>query len=137
VIGPERPMAVNIKTLPYPGFPTDCQQIFVALMARADGISVVQETIYDNRFGYANELIRMGASVKVDGRTAIVEGVPKLFGAPVRATDLRAGAAMIVAGLSAEGKTEVYGVEHILRGYEHVVDKYRSIGADIVEEKER
>ncbi|MGE5484040.1 MAG: UDP-N-acetylglucosamine 1-carboxyvinyltransferase [Ignavibacteriales bacterium] len=137
VIGPERPRSVNVKTLPYPGFPTDCQQPFVALMARADGISVVQETIYDNRFGYANELIRMGASIKVDGRTAIVEGVPKLFGAPVKATDLRAGAAMVIAGLAAEGKTEVYGIEHILRGYEHLVDKYRSVGAEIVEEKER
>ncbi|NPV69803.1 MAG: UDP-N-acetylglucosamine 1-carboxyvinyltransferase [Firmicutes bacterium] len=131
VVGPERPRAVNVKTLPYPGFPTDCQQPFVALMTRADGISVVQETIYDNRFGYANELMRMGASIKVDGRTAIVEGVPKLFGAPVKANDLRAGAALIMAGLAAEGRTEIYGVEHIFRGYENVVDKFKCIGAHI------
>jgi UDP-N-acetylglucosamine 1-carboxyvinyltransferase len=137
VKGPERPRAVNVKTLPYPGFPTDCQQPFVALMTRADGISVVQETIYDNRFGYANELIRMGANIKVDGRTAIVEGVSRLFGAPVRASDLRAGAAMIIAGLAAEGRTEIYGIEHILRGYERVVEKYGSLGADIALENER
>lgn len=131
VVGPGRPRAVNVKTLPYPGFPTDCQQVFAALMARADGISMIQETIYDNRFGYANELIRMGASIKVDGRTAIIEGVDRLFGAPVTAIDLRAGAAMVVAGLSAQGKTDVYGVDHIERGYERLVDKLVGLGAEV------
>lgn len=131
VIGPERPKAANVKTLPYPGFPTDLQQPYVATMARADGISVVQETIYDNRFGYANELVRMGASIRVDGRTAIVEGVERLYGAPVRAGDLRGGAALVIAGLSAKGTTEVYGVEHIDRGYERMEEKLSAAGADI------
>lgn len=132
VVGPERPKAANVKTLPYPGFPTDLQQPYVATMARADGISVIQETIYDNRFGYANELVRMGASIRVDGRTAIVEGVERLYGAPVRAGDLRAGAALVLAGLSAKGTTEVYGVEFIDRGYEDMAKKLASVGADIV-----
>lgn len=126
-----RPKAVSVRTLPYPGFPTDLQQPLAAVLARADGVGVIQENIYDNRFGYANELIRMGARIKVDGRTAIVEGVEKLYGAPVRATDLRGGAALVVAGLGAEGRTSVYGVYHIDRGYELIENKLLTLGASV------
>jgi len=129
VIGPERPSPVNVKTLPYPGFPTDAQQPLVAVLSRADGVSVVQESMYDNRLGYVSELIKMGAKIKVEGKTAIVEGVPRLVGAPVRTSDLRAGASLVVAGLSAEGVTEIYGVEIIDRGYEFIEDKLRALGA--------
>ena len=91
VVGPERPKSLNVKTLPYPGFPTDAQQPLVSVLSRADGVSVVQESMYDNRLGYVSELVKMGANIKVEGKTAIVEGVPKLVGAPVKANDLRAG----------------------------------------------
>jgi UDP-N-acetylglucosamine 1-carboxyvinyltransferase len=131
VIADEKPRAVNAKTLPYPGFPTDLQQPLVAVMAKADGVSMIQETMYDNRFGYANELIRMGASVKVDGRTAIVEGVDILYGAPVTANDLRGGAALLIASLSAQGDTEIYGIKHIDRGYEGLESKLTALGAKV------
>ncbi len=131
VISEHRPKAVTAKTLPYPGFPTDLQQPLVAVAARADGVSVIQETIYDNRFGYVNELIRMGASIKVDGRTAIVEGMPTLYGAPVHANDLRAGAALVIAGLGAEGETSVYRMEHVERGYDSMLDKLQAVGASV------
>ncbi len=132
VTSPERLRAVNVKTLPYPGFPTDLQQPFVAMMTTAEGVSVVQETIWDNRFGYANELMRMGARIKIDGRTAVIEGVPKLFGIPVRSkNDLRAGAALIIAALSAEGESEVDGMEYVDRGYEKIDEKMRSLGANV------
>ncbi|HHY76632.1 MAG TPA: UDP-N-acetylglucosamine 1-carboxyvinyltransferase [Firmicutes bacterium] len=131
VIGPERPKALNVKTLPYPGFPTDAQQPLVAVLSRSEGVSVVQESIYENRLGYVSELVKMGAKIRVEGRTAIVEGVPRLVGAPVKANDLRAGASLMIAGLSAEGVTEVYGLEIIARGYEMVDEKLRSIGADV------
>lgn len=126
-----RPKAVSVRTLPYPGFPTDLQQPLAAVLAGAEGVGVIQENIYDNRFGYANELIRMGARIKVDGRTAIVEGVEKLYGAPVRATDLRGGAALVVAGLGAEGRTSVYGIYHIDRGYELIENKLLTLGASV------
>jgi UDP-N-acetylglucosamine 1-carboxyvinyltransferase len=131
VLGPARPKALNVKTLPYPGFPTDAQQPLVAVLSRAEGVSVVQESIYDNRLGYVSELIKMGANIKVEGKTAIVEGVPRLVGAPVKANDLRAGASLMIAGLSAEGVTEVYGLEIISRGYEMVDDKLRGLGAQV------
>jgi UDP-N-acetylglucosamine 1-carboxyvinyltransferase len=132
VAAPERLKAVNVKTLPYPGFPTDLQQPFVAMMATAEGVSVVHETIWDNRFGYANELIRMGAHIKIDGRTAVVEGVPRLFGIPVRSkNDLRAGAALIIAALSADGQSEVDGMEYVDRGYEKIDEKMRGLGATV------
>lgn len=131
VVSEGRPRAANIKTLPYPGFPTDAQQPFVAVMATAEGVSVIHETLYDNRFGYMNELLRMGAKVKVDGRTAVVEGVERLLGAPVQANDLRAGAALVIAGLSAEGRSDVYGVEHVERGYQDMLGKLRAMGAAI------
>ncbi|SFE49627.1 UDP-N-acetylglucosamine 1-carboxyvinyltransferase [Thermoanaerobacter thermohydrosulfuricus] len=127
---------VDIKTLPYPGFPTDMQQPFAVLLALADGISVITENIYENRFKYLNELKKMGAKVRVEGRTAIIEGVEKLTGAPLYATDLRAGAAMVIAGLAAEGTTEVMEVYHIDRGYEAMEVKLQQLGADIVRVKE-
>jgi UDP-N-acetylglucosamine 1-carboxyvinyltransferase len=131
VVGPERPKSLNVKTLPYPGFPTDAQQPLVAVLSRAEGVSVVQESIYDNRLGYVGELIKMGAKIKVEGKTAIVEGVPRLVGAPVKANDLRAGASLMIAGLSAEDTTEVYGLETIARGYEIVDEKLRGLGAQV------
>ncbi|MGI6164191.1 MAG: UDP-N-acetylglucosamine 1-carboxyvinyltransferase [Bacillota bacterium] len=131
VVGPERPRPVNVKTLPYPGFPTDAQQPLTAVLTRATGVSVIQESQYDNRLGHLNELVKMGAKVKVQGKTAIVEGAPKLTGSPVTASDLRAGASLVVAGLSAEGTTEIYGLEIIERGYESIVDKLQAIGAHV------
>jgi UDP-N-acetylglucosamine 1-carboxyvinyltransferase len=123
--------AVSVKTLPYPGFPTDAQQPMTACLASAEGNSVVTESIWDGRFKHVDELKRMGARIRVEGRTAFIEGVPRLSGAPVRATDLRAGAALVVAGLGAEGTTVVEGCEHIDRGYEAIEDKLLSLGAEV------
>ncbi|MEW6771320.1 MAG: UDP-N-acetylglucosamine 1-carboxyvinyltransferase [Bacillota bacterium] len=122
---------VNIKTMPYPGFPTDMQSQVIALLTVASGTSVVVENIYENRFQVAQELRRMGAKIKVEGRAAIVEGVPQLCGAQVRATDLRAGAALVIAGLLAEEETEVNGAELIYRGYKDFEKKLANLGADI------
>lgn len=127
-----RPMPTDIVTMPHPGFPTDMQQPFVALLSVAEGTSVVTENVYERRFRYISELQRMGADIKQDGRTAIVKGVERLTGAPVTATDLRAGAALIVAALGADGDSEISGVEHIDRGYEYLVEKLRTLGAEIV-----
>lgn len=127
-----RPLAMDIKTMPHPGFPTDMQQPFVAMLSIAEGTSVVSENVYERRFKYVSELQRMGADIVQEGRTAIIKGVPNLTGAEVTATDLRAGAALIIAGLAAEGRTEISGVEHIDRGYEDIVGKMASLGADIV-----
>ena len=124
--------AVDVKTLPYPGFPTDMQSQFMALMTVANGTSVVTETVFENRFMHVDELKRMGASIKIEGRSAIVEGVPNLTGCPVKATDLRAGAALVLAGLVAEGNTEISCIHHIDRGYEDIVGKLTSLGAEIV-----
>ncbi|MBQ9308127.1 MAG: UDP-N-acetylglucosamine 1-carboxyvinyltransferase [Clostridia bacterium] len=123
--------AVNVKTQVYPGFPTDLQQPMCALLTTAHGTSIVQETIFEQRFRHLDELSRMGAQVRVMDRTAIIEGVGQLYGAPVTTTDLRAGAALLVAGLMAQGTTEIYELEYIDRGYEHIEDKLRSLGADI------
>ncbi|MGI6092374.1 MAG: UDP-N-acetylglucosamine 1-carboxyvinyltransferase [Veillonellaceae bacterium] len=123
--------AVDIKTLPYPGFPTDMQAQFMAMMTVAHGTSIVSETVFENRFMHVDELKRMGACIKIEGRSAVVEGVPKLTGCPVKATDLRAGAAMVLAGLVAEGKTEIGYIHHIDRGYDKLVEKLRGIGAEI------
>lgn len=126
-----RPKAVDVRTVPYPGFPTDMQQPFAALLSIAEGTSVITETIYENRFGYVNELLRMGADVTPEGRTAVIKGVPELAGAEVVATDLRAGAALLCAGLAAEGETELSGIHHLDRGYENVVAKLQALGATI------
>lgn len=131
VIGKERPKAVDIKTLPYPGFPTDMQAQFMALMSIAEGTSVFIETVFENRFMHVRELERMGANIKIEGRSAVVEGKRKLLGAPVKATDLRAGAALILAGLVSEGKTEITNTNHIDRGYVDIEEKLRNLGAKI------
>ncbi len=130
VAGRQRPRSVDAETAPYPGFPTDVQQPFVALMSVAGGTSVVRETIFD-RFRYVDELRRMGADIRVERDTAIIRGVPKLTGAPVEATDLRAGAALMLAGLAAEGTTELVGVEHLDRGYERLDQKLLEVGASL------
>ncbi|HOQ00321.1 MAG TPA: UDP-N-acetylglucosamine 1-carboxyvinyltransferase [Acetivibrio clariflavus] len=122
---------IDIKTHPYPGFPTDMQSQMTSLMTRADGTSMVIETIFENRFMHLAELKRMGANVKIEGRSAIIEGRCKLTGARVRATDLRAGAALILAGLTAEGITEITDIEHIERGYVNIHEKLNQLGADI------
>ena len=124
--------STDIKTLPYPGFPTDLQAQFMAMMTIGDGTSTVTETVFENRFMHVGELRRMGANIEVEGRKAIVHGVPFLQGAFVRATDLRAGAALVLAGLAAHGVTEVGDLRHIDRGYDHLVEKLRGLGADII-----
>lgn len=127
----EKFRAVDIKTLPYPGFPTDMQSPFMALMSVADGTGVVVETIFENRFMQVPELLRMGAKIKLDGRTAVIDGTRKLSGAQVKATDLRAGAALVVAALAAQGETRIDHIEHMERGYEHFVEKLSALGGKI------
>ncbi len=122
---------VNIKTLPYPGFPTDMNPQICVLLCLAKGTSLLNEGVWDNRFRYVEELKRMGASIKVDGRTAIVDGETDFSGATVRAVDLRAGIAMVIAGLTARGVTEIEDIYHIERGYDNVVAKLQAVGADI------
>lgn len=122
---------VNIKTLPFPGFPTDMQAQLVTLMSLCDGTSTVTETIFENRFLYVSELARMGANIKVEGRCAIVEGVKSISGAKVNATDLRAGAALVLAGLAAKGDTEVGSIFHIERGYENFAEKLSALGGKV------
>lgn len=126
-----RPMATDIVTMPHPGFPTDMQQPFAAMLCIADGTSVVTENVYERRFRYVNELVRMGADIKQEGRSAIIRGVPKLMGAQVTASDLRAGAALVVAALVAEGQSEISGIEHIERGYHDLVPKLKGLGAQM------
>ena len=121
----------NVKTLPYPGFPTDMQPQIAVCMALASGVSVITESIYDTRFGYCAELNRMGASIKVDTKIAVITGVEKMHGCTVHACDLRAGAAMVIAGLAAEGKTVIEEIEYIERGYENLIGKLEGIGASI------
>ena len=122
---------INVKTMPYPGFPTDMQPQMGVLLCLANGVSCLSEGVYDNRFRYVEELKRMGASVKVDGRTAVIEGVQKLSPAQIKAVDLRAGAAMVIAGLATAGQTEIEDIHHIERGYDDIVGKLKSVGADI------
>lgn len=122
---------VNIKTLPYPGFPTDLQPPITALLCRAEGTSIVTEGVWDNRFQYVDELKRMGANIRVEGRMAVIDGAARLTGAPIRALDLRAGAAMVIAGLMARGETVVSNIEYIDRGYEKLEEKLKALGADI------
>ena len=131
VICDKRPRAVDIKTLPYPGFPTDMQAQFMAMLTISEGISMVTETVFENRFMHVDELRRMGARIKIDGRTSVVEGQTKLTGCQVQATDLRAGAAIVLAALVAEGETQVGYIHHIDRGYDNLVQKLVSLGADI------
>lgn len=127
---------VNIKTQPYPGFPTDVQQPMSALLSISKGRSIINESIWESRFKHVDELKKMGANIKVEGRTAIIDGIQNLTGATVKATDLRAGAAMVIAGLIAEGTTEVLSIEHIDRGYPNIEDKFKALGADIHRDSE-
>lgn len=126
-----RPKAVDIKTMPYPGFPTDLQAQAMALLTTSDGSGMVVETIFENRFTHIPELCRMGAGIKTEGNAAFIKGVRHLSGAEVRATDLRAGAALVAAALKAGGKSVIHNIEHIERGYESFTDKLRDLGADI------
>jgi len=127
----KRPNKISIKTLPYPGFPTDLQPQMGVVMSLADGTSMITESIWDSRFQYTEELNKMGAKITSQGKVAIFEGVDKLVGAPVYATDLRAGAALIIAGIVAEGITSIYDIHHIDRGYENIEEKFRALGANI------
>jgi UDP-N-acetylglucosamine 1-carboxyvinyltransferase len=128
--------SVDIKTMPYPGFPTDLQAQIMSLMTLSKGLSVIHESIFENRFMHVAELRRMGADIRVDGGRAVVNGLGRLMGAPVMATDLRASASLVVAGLAAEGTTEISRVYHLDRGYDNLVDKLKGVGADIWRKKE-
>ena len=131
VIGPEVLKPIDIKTLPHPGFPTDVQAQFMAMLTICNGTGVVTETVFENRFLHVGELVRMGAHIKIDGRTSVIEGVKHLTGADVSAYDLRGGAALAIAGTVAKGKTKISGFEHIKRGYENFPQKLKKLGADI------
>ena len=131
VIGDKPFLRTNVKAIPYPGFPTDMQPQITTLLCLAEGTSIVTESIFDNRFRYVDELRRLGANISVDSRTAVVEGIKRFSGAPVKATDLRAGAALVIAALTADGITEIEDIYHIERGYENIEIKLRALGADI------
>lgn len=131
VIMNERPKSFSIKTMPYPGFPTDMQPQTSLVLAIADGTGVIIESVWESRFQYTDELSKMGANISAHGSTAVINGVDKLYAAPVKCHDLRAGAAMIIAGVIAEGDTEIYDIRHILRGYEDIVEKFNGLGANI------
>ena len=127
----QRPKKCNVKTMPHPGFPTDMQPQMATVLVLAEGTSIVTEGVWDNRFRYIDQLTLMGANVQVDGKTAVITGVEALSPAPVQAVDLRAGAAMIIAGLAAKGETEIENIQYIDRGYENIVEKFTALGADI------
>jgi UDP-N-acetylglucosamine 1-carboxyvinyltransferase len=134
VVGPERPRPVDVATLPYPGFPTDLQPFIITLDAIADGAAMVTENLFEARFRFVQEIARLGAQIKVDGHHALIRGVPRLSAAPVEASDIRAGAALVVAGLVADGETVVTGVSHIDRGYAAMDETLRSLGAQATRE---
>jgi UDP-N-acetylglucosamine 1-carboxyvinyltransferase len=131
---PERLGAVDVQTLPFPGFATDFMPLAVAALATATGTAIVTENIFDNRFAFVGELNRMGADVRTEGRHAIVRGVPRLSGAPVRVPDVRAGAALLLAGLAADGTTTVLDTHHVERGYADLPARLRTLGADVARE---
>ena len=135
VVAHQRPRAVNLRTAPYPAFPTDMQAQMMALNCIADGTAVVTETIFENRFMHAQELLRMGASIEIEGNTAVVQGVPRLAGAHVMATDLRASASLVIAGLAAEGETVIDRIYHLDRGYEGLEQKLAAVGARVTRQK--
>jgi UDP-N-acetylglucosamine 1-carboxyvinyltransferase len=131
VTAPDRLRSIDVATLPYPGIATDYKPLLITMLAVADGVGIVTENLYPGRFRYVEELQRLGADVRTSGHHAVVRGVPRLSGAPVRAHDIRAGAAMVVAGLAAEGETEISGVHHIDRGYDDLVGRLAAVGASI------
>lgn len=128
---PKRLKAVDIRTMPYPGFPTDMQAIFGAILCTSSGTSIITENIFENRFKYTQELQRMGAKIKIEGKTAIIKGTRKLYAAKVKSTDLRGGASLVLAGLAARGKTQIDDIKYILRGYENFDEKLNSLGANV------
>lgn len=128
---PKKIKAVDIKTMPYPGFPTDMQSVFATVLTTAKGTSVVVENIFESRYKYIQELKRMGAKVTIEGKTAIIKGTKKLYGTTVKATDLRGGAALVLAGTVAKGTSKIENIEYILRGYENFDTKLKNIGVDI------
>ena len=128
---PKKLKTIDIKTMPYPGFPTDMQSIFVSLLTTVKGTSVVVENIFENRYRFAQELVRMGAKITIEGKTAVIKGVKKLYGTTVNATDLRGGAALVLAGSVAKGTTKIENIEYILRGYENFLTKLQKLGLDI------
>ncbi len=131
IIAPKKIKAVNIKTMPYPGFPTDMQSIFATLLTIAKGSSIIVENIFENRYKYTQELIRMGAKISIEGKAALIKGVRRLYGANVKATDLRGGAALVIAATVAKGITKIENIEYILRGYEKFDMKLKKLGAEI------
>lgn len=131
VVANKRPNKINIKTLPYPGFPTDMQPQACVVLTCANGTSIINESIWDSRFQYTEELSKMGANISIQGKSAVITGVDRLSGAPVTSSDLRAGAALLVAGFAADGITEIYNLEHIDRGYEHIDEKFKNLGGNI------
>lgn len=128
---PKRIKSMEIKTMPYPGFPTDMQSVFGAILTTAKGTSLIIEKIFENRYKYVNELRKMGAKITVEGKICVIKGLRRLSGANVDATDLRGGASLVIAALSAKGKTKINNIEYILRGYENLDKKLNSLGADI------
>ena len=131
IVAPKKLKAIDIKTMPYPGFPTDMQSVFASMLTIAKGTSIIVENIFENRYKYTQELNKMGAKITVEGKSAIIRGTRKLYGADVKATDLRGGAALVLAGLIAKGKTKVDNIEYILRGYEKLDYKLQNLGANI------
>ena len=131
IIAPKKIKAVNIKTMPYPGFPTDMQSVFATLLTVAKGSSIIVENIFENRYKYTQELIRMGAKISIEGKAALIKGVRKLYGANVKATDLRGGVALVIAATAAKGITKIENIEYILRGYEKFDIKLKKLGAEI------
>ena len=131
VVAPDRLRSIDIATLPYPGIATDYKPLIITMLAVADGVGIVTENLYPGRFRYVEELQRLGADVRTSGHHAVVRGVSRLSGAPVRAHDIHAGAAMVVAGLAAEGETEITGIHHIDRGYDDLVGRLAAVGAHI------
>ena len=132
LLAPKKLKAIDIKTMPYPGFPTDMQSIFATALTIAKGTSVIVENIFENRYKYTQELIRMGAKITVEGRTAIIKGVRRLYSANVKATDLRGGAALVMAALSTKGESKVENIEYILRGYDNFENKIQNINGNMI-----
>ena len=131
ILAPKKLKSIDIKTMPYPGFPTDMQSVFASMLTTAKGTSIIVENIFENRYKYTQELNKMGAKITVEGKSAVIRGARRLYGADVKATDLRGGASLVLAGLIAKGTTQIDNIEYILRGYEKLDYKLRDLGAKI------